>query len=132
MSVTCSPRASSRQPIEDAARPLPRLETTPPVTKMYLGIETSVKEKSKKEKGKKCALFFGPHFLPFAFFLLPCFGSRFRGIIRLFFVIVNSAPEILLHFDGFLSGRIENSLQTLQTGRQQPGTLFSSLLKLFF
>src|SRR3954464_5394958 len=38
ISVTCSPRASSRAPIEDAARPLPRLETTPPVTKMYLGI----------------------------------------------------------------------------------------------
>src|SRR3954465_8303896 len=38
MSVTCSPRASSSAPIEDAARPLPRLETTPPVTKMYLGI----------------------------------------------------------------------------------------------
>src|SRR5688572_11166490 len=39
-SATCSPRASSRQPIEDAANPLPRLETTPPVTKMYLGIHS--------------------------------------------------------------------------------------------
>src|SRR5882757_818124 len=29
------PRASSRQPMEAAARPLPRLDTTPPVTKMY-------------------------------------------------------------------------------------------------
>src|SRR3981189_106564 len=29
------PRASSRQPIEAAARPLQRLDTTPPVTKMY-------------------------------------------------------------------------------------------------
>src|SRR6185436_3709507 len=36
MSETLKPRASSRQPIEDAARPLPKLETTPPVTKMYL------------------------------------------------------------------------------------------------
>src|SRR5258708_30223657 len=38
ISVTRRPRASSRQPIEDAARPLPKLETTPPVTKIYLGI----------------------------------------------------------------------------------------------
>ena len=29
------PRASSRQPIEAAARPLPSEDTTPPVTKMY-------------------------------------------------------------------------------------------------
>src|SRR6476620_8603949 len=33
--LTRSPRASSRQPMEAAARPLPRLDTTPPVTKMY-------------------------------------------------------------------------------------------------
>src|SRR2546421_2436539 len=41
ISVTRRPRASSRHPIEDAARPLPKLETTPPVTKMYLGIAHS-------------------------------------------------------------------------------------------
>src|ERR1039457_3744614 len=29
------PRASSRQPMEAAARPLPSEDTTPPVTKMY-------------------------------------------------------------------------------------------------
>src|SRR3978361_756227 len=29
------PRASSRQPIDAAARPLPSEDTTPPVTKMY-------------------------------------------------------------------------------------------------
>src|SRR5579871_2817309 len=33
--LTRSPRLSSRQPMEAAARPLPRLDTTPPVTKMY-------------------------------------------------------------------------------------------------
>src|SRR3954468_23308253 len=38
MQVTLRPRASSRQPIEDAARPFPKLDTTPPVTKIYLGI----------------------------------------------------------------------------------------------
>src|ERR1700683_2911183 len=33
--LTRSPRLSSRQPIEAAARPLPKLDTTPPVTKTY-------------------------------------------------------------------------------------------------
>src|SRR5271155_1386775 len=35
MRLTLSPRASRRQPIEAAARPLPSEDTTPPVTKMY-------------------------------------------------------------------------------------------------
>src|SRR5665213_247935 len=35
MRLTLMPRASRRQPMEAAARPLPRLDTTPPVTKMY-------------------------------------------------------------------------------------------------
>src|SRR5829696_7679002 len=42
MSATRRPRLSSKHPIEDAARPLPRLETTPPVTKIYLGIGFSI------------------------------------------------------------------------------------------
>src|SRR6266567_1327555 len=33
--LTRSPRLSSRQPIDAAARPLPKLDTTPPVTKTY-------------------------------------------------------------------------------------------------
>src|SRR5689334_12478858 len=33
--LTFRPRLSSRQPMEAAARPLPREDTTPPVTKMY-------------------------------------------------------------------------------------------------
>src|ERR1035441_10800809 len=33
--LTRRPRLSSRQPIEAAARPLPKLDTTPPVTKTY-------------------------------------------------------------------------------------------------
>src|SRR6202012_1914089 len=36
MRLTRSPRASSRQPMEAAARPFPNEDTTPPVTKMYL------------------------------------------------------------------------------------------------
>src|ERR1700748_2700502 len=33
--LTRKPRLSSRQPMEAAARPLPKLDTTPPVTKTY-------------------------------------------------------------------------------------------------
>src|SRR5688500_7095578 len=36
--VTLSPLASSRQPMLAASSHFPRLATTPPVTKMYLGI----------------------------------------------------------------------------------------------
>src|ERR1700735_389279 len=35
--VTRRPRLSSRQPMEAAATPFPREETTPPVTKIYFG-----------------------------------------------------------------------------------------------
>src|SRR5271154_6671870 len=35
MRLTRRPRLSSRQPMEAAARPLPKLDTTPPVTKTY-------------------------------------------------------------------------------------------------
>jgi hypothetical protein len=35
MRLTLRPRLSSKQPIDAAARPFPRLDTTPPVTKMY-------------------------------------------------------------------------------------------------
>src|SRR5580698_6553758 len=35
MRLTRRPRASSRQPMEAAASPLPSEDTTPPVTKMY-------------------------------------------------------------------------------------------------
>src|SRR5207253_3649500 len=40
-SVTRKPRDSSSAPIEAAARPLPRDDTTPPVTKMYFGANSS-------------------------------------------------------------------------------------------
>src|SRR5262245_505516 len=39
--VTRKPRASSSAPIEAAARPLPSDDTTPPVTKMYFGANSS-------------------------------------------------------------------------------------------
>src|SRR5580693_3956069 len=36
--LTLRPRLSSRQPIEAAASPLPKLDTTPPVTKTYFAV----------------------------------------------------------------------------------------------
>jgi hypothetical protein len=46
--LTLSPRLSSRQPIEAAASPLPKDETTPPVTKMYLADMTDKYEKDRE------------------------------------------------------------------------------------
>src|SRR5207253_8118216 len=42
MRLTFRPRLSSRQPMEAAARPLPREDTTPPVTKMYFVATSTV------------------------------------------------------------------------------------------
>src|SRR5262245_26799925 len=39
-SVTRKPRASSSEPIDAAARPLPRDDTTPPVTQMNFGVRS--------------------------------------------------------------------------------------------
>ena len=36
--VTLTPRLFNTRPIDAAATPLPTLDTTPPVQKMYLGI----------------------------------------------------------------------------------------------
>src|SRR5438046_4289046 len=56
--------------------------------------------------------------------------SCFRRIVRLFFIIVNSTPQILLHFDRFPGARIENLLQAHHPGTKQ-SSFFPSLLKLF-
>ena len=42
MFVTRKPRDLSKSPIDAEAIPLPRLETTPPVTKIYFAITSSV------------------------------------------------------------------------------------------
>src|SRR6266496_6487581 len=72
MRLTLRPRASRRQPMEAAARPLPSEDTTPPVTKMYFadidssssdcfvgcagwrGAQPSMKEKRRTRKREKC------------------------------------------------------------------------------
>src|SRR2546421_7116330 len=58
--------------------------------------------------------------------LRSCFGR----IVGLLFVIVNSTPQVLLHFDRFPGAGIENLLQTHHAGAKQ-SSLFPSLLKLF-
>src|SRR5258705_6045236 len=55
-SVTRKPRASSSAPIEAAARPLPRHDTTPPVTKMYFGANSS----SSRDPLSDVRFFHGP------------------------------------------------------------------------
>src|SRR5437868_14928218 len=71
ISDTLRPRASRRQPIEEAAKPFPRLETTPPVTKMYLVI--AIPSNSFQYWLIFWTLVFGLWCLVFAFFpgLLP-------------------------------------------------------------
>src|SRR5579863_9490048 len=49
--VTRSPRLSSRHPIDAAAMPLPKDETTPPVTKMNLAIRFCKFQGSLEELG---------------------------------------------------------------------------------
>src|ERR1700733_4463428 len=53
--VTRRPRLSSRQPIDAAATPLPREDTTPPVTKIYFGPIRSVPA-TKKIAGRETGL----------------------------------------------------------------------------
>src|SRR5437868_12678688 len=84
MQVTLRPRASRRHPIEDAASPLPRLETTPPVTKIYLGILFLL----------YCRLQ--------SFFLL----ARLVRLALLLFVVVVARLQILPRRHGLLRARV--------------------------
>src|SRR5262249_42683334 len=54
--VTRKPRASSSAPIEAAARPLPRYDTTPPITKLYFGATPS----SFRDPFSEVGFFHGP------------------------------------------------------------------------
>src|SRR5438309_7926103 len=55
--VTRRPRLSSRQPIDAAATPLPREETTPPVTKIYFGPIRAGYAPPKSPAGRKTVFF---------------------------------------------------------------------------
>src|ERR1051325_11906327 len=87
---TLRPRASSKHPIEDAARPLPKLETTPPVTKIYLFITPF--------------LYLRTWFWPIAFCLL---------------LVEAAALEVFLRLYRFGCRRIQNLLQTNEARAQQ-------------
>src|SRR5205085_10424109 len=96
MQVTDRPRASRRQPIEDAARPLPRLETTPPVTKMYLGIVSL-----------------------FSCWLQPFFIlARLVAFALSLFVVVVARLQILLHLYGFGGLRVDERVERAHPGHR--------------
>src|SRR5829696_4274957 len=90
--VTLRPRASSRQPMEEAARPFPRLETTPPVTKMYLGIPSPFVSR------------------PRAF--APRAGRVALALLLL--VVVVARPQVLLHLDGPGGVRVDELVERAQ------------------
>src|SRR6266568_3377284 len=132
ISVTRRPRASSKHPIEEAARPLPRLETTPPVTKMYLGIRSSrAKGKRKKENRKEKP---HRHLRVFHFYLLPFYllTSRFGRIVGFFLVVIDSPAQVLPDFNSFFRRGIQGLLQSHHSRSQYSRSLFSSAFKFVF
>src|SRR5271168_2915432 len=66
--VTRRPRLSSRQPMEAAATPFPREETTPPVTKIYFGplrkfrkfLRSGVRTPHYEDNRRACQIFSKP------------------------------------------------------------------------
>src|SRR5215218_667779 len=89
MQVTLKPLASSRQPMLDAASPFPRLETTPPVTKMYLGIPSPFVSR--------------PQTLTL--------GAGLVALALLFLVVVVTRPQVLLHLDCFHRVRVDELVE---------------------
>src|SRR5262249_46548468 len=115
ISATCSPRLSSKQPIEEAASPFPKLDTTPPVTKIYLGILFSwgrcwyLRATSNGNAVTVVAS-----------------RSRFRWLARSLFTIITSLFKIFLRLDSLLHGRVEGLLQAHQTSANQTRPFLSS------
>src|SRR5215210_4340166 len=88
MQVTLKPLASSRQPMLDAAKPFPKLDTTPPVTKMYLGIPSPF----------VCR----PRTFP---------GAGLVALALLFLVVVVARLQVLLHLDGLDRVRVDEPVE---------------------
>src|SRR5215213_6018278 len=107
MSATCRPRLSSKHPMDDAARPFPMLETTPPVTKIYLGIGFSI----------VC--------------LFITAVTSLRRISGSLFAVVTSLFEVFLRLDRFLHGGIECFLYSNQTSAKQTWSFLRAPLKFF-
>src|ERR1044072_8595779 len=93
MQVTLNPLASSRQPIDEAASPFPRLETTPPVTKMYLGIPS-----------------------PFVSRPQSLLSAGLVALALLFLVVVIARLQVLLHRDGLGRLRVDERVERAQSG----------------
>src|ERR1041385_7692090 len=106
ISATRRPRLSSKQPMDDAARPLPRLETTPPVTKIYLGIGFSI-------------------------YLFITIITCLRRIAGFLFFVVTSLLQIFQHLDRLFLRRIECFLYANQTGAEQAWSFLCASFKLF-
>src|ERR1041385_16666 len=106
MSATRSPRLSSKQPMDDAASPLPRLETTPPVTKIYLGIGFSI-------------------------FLFIAVVACLRRISGFLFFVVTSLLQIFQHLNRFFLRGIECFLYANQTSAEQAWSFLCAPFKLF-
>src|SRR5215210_1332926 len=87
--VTLSPLASSRHPMDEAASPFPRLDTTPPVTKIYLGIPSPFISR--------------PQTFPL--------GAGLVALALLFLVVVVTRPQVLLHLDGFDRVRVDELVE---------------------
>src|ERR1044071_7269855 len=105
--ATCKPRLSSKHPIDDAAKPLPRLETTPPVTKIYLGIGLSIG------------------------YLLIATLAGVRRVSGFLFSVVTSRTQIFLHFYCFLHRGIECFLYSNQTSAKQAWSFLCASLEFF-
>src|SRR5215204_4451642 len=110
MQVTLKPLASSRQPMLEAASPFPRLETTPPVTKMYLGI-------------------------PSPFVSRPQTFIRGAGLVALallFLVVVVTRLQVLLYRLGLRRAGVQDFLNAQHAGAQHPRRFAHAPLVLLF
>src|SRR5258708_4540336 len=62
----------------------------------------------------------------------PCVRPCLRWIVRLLFVVVESAAQVLLNLNRLLRSRIQKLLQAHNTGAHHTGLLLAPLLKLIF
>src|SRR5205085_5421015 len=98
INVTVRPRASNSAPMDEAAKPLPRLDTTPPVTKIYLGIPL--------------LRIFGVYVTCFRrLFFNIAWRCRVQLVViacaRKLLLVVIPVPQILLHRNGIRRLRVQ-------------------------
>src|SRR5829696_8768462 len=93
--------------MDDAARPFPRLETTPPVTKIYLGIRFSIDS------------------------LFIIVTARLRRISGSLFSVVPPLFEVFLHLYCFFHRGIQRFLYSNQTSAKQARSFLCTPLEFF-